>query len=257
VAAAMGLVSYGHPGRPSLVHHSNHSTNHSSIHAHAHAHSAHSARPPTPPLPGGGHPGTGRPHYDQSSGGGGRGVHGGVHGGQGQPGGGPGRGGTTVTRPLPPGPGRPGGSVVGAGGTPVIPGSTGSTGGPMGGMVGPTMGALVGGAMGGAMGGGMAHAMPPPTGVEGAGVEATGACGPPPMPRGPPLRTPSGGGLPRPGTGTSATYAQAKHAQLTLKDLGTARKLMIAEIDFGGECAQSALKVRHRRREPSASERQT
>lgn len=55
-----------------------------------------------------------------------------------------------------------------------------------------------------------------------------------PIPRGPPLRTPSGGGLPRPGTGTSATYAQAKHAQLTLKDLETARRLMIAEIESKG-----------------------
>ena len=63
----------------------------------------------------------------------------------------------------------------------------------------------------------------------------------PPPPRGPPLRTPSGGGLPRPGTGTSAPDAQAKHAQLTLKDLEKARVLMEAEIDADGECAQSAL----------------
>jgi len=61
-------------------------------------------------------------------------------------------------------------------------------------------------------------------------------------PRGPPLRTPSGGGLPRPGTGTSATYARAKHAQLTLKDLAQARDLMIQEIESKGESAQSALK---------------
>jgi hypothetical protein len=97
--------------------------------------------------------------------------------------------------------------------------------GAMGGMPGmPGMGGPMGGPMGG-VGGGL-----PPGG------------GPPPTPRGPPLRTPSGGGLPRPGTGTSATYAQAKHAQLTLKDLETARKLMIAEIESNGECAQSALK---------------
>ena len=61
-------------------------------------------------------------------------------------------------------------------------------------------------------------------------------------PRGPPLRTPSGGGLPRPGTGTSATYARAKHAQLTLKDLAQARDLMVQEIESKGESSQSALK---------------
>ena len=64
----------------------------------------------------------------------------------------------------------------------------------------------------------------------------------PPHPRGPPLRTPSGGGLPRPGTGTSTTYARAKHAQLTLKDLAQARDLMVQEIESRGESAQSALK---------------
>lgn len=82
-------------------------------------------------------------------------------------------------------------------------------------------------------------------GTPGGWVGASGARGampPPPPPRGLALRTPSGGGLPRPGTGTSATYAQAKHAQLTLKDLETARKLMVAEIESNGECAQSALK---------------
>ena len=61
-------------------------------------------------------------------------------------------------------------------------------------------------------------------------------------PRGLPLRTPSGGGLPRPGTGTSATYARAKHAQLTLKDLAQARDLMVQEIESKGESSQSALK---------------
>jgi len=65
---------------------------------------------------------------------------------------------------------------------------------------------------------------------------------PPAVSRAPPLRTPSGGGLPRPGTGTSATYARAKHAQLTLKDLALARTLMESEIRTGGESARSALK---------------
>lgn len=123
----------------------------------------------------------------------------------------------------------------------------GGVGGPMG--VGP----VVGGAMGPNVGGnappplsGQGPGVVPHHGANGNGMQTHGGVGvgvgPPPMPRGPPLRTPSGGGLPRPGTGTSATYAQAKHAQLTLKDLETARRLMIAEIESNGECAQSALK---------------